>query len=69
MEYDPAVAEEMMKKTGMKADKAAAKEFAQLLEEITADIASEADAIAMRTKKKGVGAAEIKDAAKELLSS
>ncbi|MEM5804328.1 MAG: hypothetical protein QXU82_00530 [Candidatus Aenigmatarchaeota archaeon] len=69
MEYDPAVAEEMLKRTGLKADKAAAKEFSQLLEEITADIASEADAIAMRAKKKCVSAAEVREAVKELLSS
>ena len=69
MEYDPAMAEELLKKTGMKVDKTAAKEFAQLLEEITADIASEAEAIAMRNKKKAVTAVEVKEAMKELLSS
>ncbi len=45
----------------------AVKEFAQLLEEITADIASEAAANAQRAKRKTVSAEDIAAAKRKIL--
>ena len=46
MEYPLAAAKKMLKRTRMRVGDDAVREFAQLLEEMTADIASEAAAIA-----------------------
>ncbi len=67
MEYPLAAAEEILKKGGMRAGEDAVKEFAKLLEEITADIASEAAANARRANRKTVSREDVAAARKKLL--
>ena len=69
MEISLKDAESILKKGGMKADKLAAMEFAQLLEEIIADIASEAATRAKKGKRKVVAATDVRAAVKQVLSS
>ena len=59
MDIPLAVAERILKKTKMRVSDDAVKEFAQLLEEITSDIAAEATAIAKSKNKKTVSAEDI----------
>ncbi len=54
MQIPLATAEKILKRSNMRVSKAAVEEFAQLLEEITFDIASEAIAIAKSKKRKTV---------------
>lgn len=67
MEYPLAVVEKMLKKSNMRVGEDAVKEMAGLLEEITADIASEADANARRAKRKTVNADDILAAKRKIL--
>jgi len=67
MEYPLASAEKMLKRANMRIGDDAVKEFAQLLEEITADIASEAAANAQRAKRKTVSAEDIAAAKRKIL--
>jgi len=67
MEYPLASAENILKKANMRVGEDAVKEFAQLLEEITADIASEAAASAQRAKRKTVSAEDIAAAKRKIL--
>ena len=66
MEYPLAAAEKILKKTGMRVGEDAVVEFIKLLEEITADIASEADANAKRNKRKTVGREDVITAYKKI---
>ena len=66
MEYPLAVVEKILKKSGMRVGEDAVKEFTQLLEEITVDIASEADANAKRNKRKTVGREDVVVAYKKI---
>jgi len=59
MEYPPTEVKKLLEKARMKADEGAVKEFGQLLEEITIDLASEADATSKRTGKKAVESADV----------
>ena len=59
MDIPLAVAERILKKTKMRVSDDAVKEFAQLLEEITSDIAAEATAIAKSKNKKTVSAEDV----------
>lgn len=54
MDFPKAPVERILKKTRMRVSDQATKEFAKLLEEVTADIAAEACAIAKRNKRKTV---------------
>jgi len=67
MEYPLAAAEKMLKRVNMRVSEGAVKEFAQLLEEITVDIASEAAANAKRAKRKTVGRADVIAAKRKIL--
>ena len=68
MEISIESAKKILKKTKMDVTEEASREFAKLLEEITADFASEAAAIANREKKKSVSKSEIRKVKKELNS-
>lgn len=59
MDIPLAVAERILKKTKMRVSDDAVKEFAQLIEEITSDIAAEATAIAKSKNKKTVSAEDV----------
>ena len=59
MDIPLAVAERILKKTKMRVSDDAVKEFVQLLEEITSDIAAEATAIAKSKNKKTVSADDV----------
>ena len=59
--------EKTLKKVHMRVSDDAVKELTQLLEEITADIASEAAAEANRAKRKTVSAADINAAKRKIL--
>jgi len=67
MEYPLAAAEKLLKQANMRVGEDALKEFAQLLEEITADIASEAAANAQRAKRKTVTSEDIAAAKRKIL--
>ncbi|MEM5814559.1 MAG: NFYB/HAP3 family transcription factor subunit [Candidatus Aenigmatarchaeota archaeon] len=67
MEYPIAAAEKMLKRANMRVGDDAVKEFCQLLEEITADIASEAAANAQRAKRKTVTAEDVAAAKRKIL--
>lgn len=67
MEYPRAAAEKILKRSNMRIGDDAVKEFCQLLEEITADIASEAAANAQRAKRKTVSAEDIATAKRKIL--
>lgn len=67
MEYPLAAAERLLKKANMRVSEDAVKEFAELLEEITVDIASEAAANAKRNKRKTVGRVDIAAAKRKIL--
>jgi histone H3/H4 len=67
MEYPLASAEKLLKRANMRVGDDAVKEFCQLLEEITADIASEAAANAQRAKRKTVTAEDIAVAKRRIL--
>lgn len=54
MELPLAPIEEILKKAGLRTSDKAVKEFALLLEEITADIAAEATALAKQANRKTV---------------
>ena len=59
MDLPLACAEKILKKSNLRVSDDAVKEFATLLEEITADIAAEAAAIAKSEKRKTVLAKDI----------
>lgn len=67
MELPLAPAEKILKRTHMRVAKNATKEFAELLEEVIADIAAESVANAKRNKRKTVSASDVKDAKRKLL--
>ena len=67
MEIPLAAAERMLKKGNMRVSDQAILEFATLLEETTADIASEADASAKRARRKTVGAEDVREAKRKIL--
>lgn len=67
MEYPLAAVEKILKKGGMRVGEDAVKEFGKLLEEITADIASEADANAKRNKRKTVSREDVVVAYKKIV--
>ncbi|MFQ6010217.1 MAG: histone-like protein [Candidatus Aenigmatarchaeota archaeon] len=69
MEFSLKDAEKILKKGGMKADGEAVREFAQLLEEVTADIASEADTKAKRNRRKTVTAGDVRATVKDALTA
>ncbi|MFQ6020407.1 MAG: histone [Candidatus Aenigmatarchaeota archaeon] len=66
MDLQKAPVERILKKTRMRVSKDAVEEFAILLEEITADIAAEACAIAKRNNRKTVLKEDILEAKKKL---
>ncbi|MFH0830125.1 MAG: hypothetical protein V1887_03115 [Candidatus Aenigmatarchaeota archaeon] len=67
MEYPVAEVRKLLEKPKMKADEGAVKEFGQLLEEITTDISSEADAISKRAGKKAIESSDVVAAKKKIL--
>jgi histone H3/H4 len=67
MEYPLAVVEKMLKRNNLRVGDDAVKEFTKLLEEITIDIASEADASAHAAKRKTVMKEDIIAAKKKIL--
>jgi len=62
-----ATAEKILKKTNMRISKDAVKEFAELLEEIITDIASEAIAIAKSKKRKTVKLEDVIKAKRKII--
>jgi len=66
MDLPLAPVKRILRKTKMKVSNEAVEEFAQLLEEITADIAAEACAIAKRNKRKTVLKEDVREAKKKL---
>ena len=69
MDIPLAPVERILKRTGLRVSKEATIEFAQLLEEIIADIVSEADAEAKRNKRKTVLDKDIRKAIKKIYLS
>ena len=67
MEIPLATAEKILKKTNMRVSKDAVKEFAELLEEITTDIASEAVAIAKSKKRKTIKLEDVIQAKRKII--
>ena len=67
MEIPLAAAEKILKKTNMRISKDAVKEFAELLEEITTDISSEAVAIAKSKKRKTIKLEDIIQAKRKII--
>ncbi len=67
MEYPANEAKRLLEKGGMPADEGAVLEFSHLMEELTADLASEADATAKRSSKKAAGAEDVIAAKKKIL--
>ena len=67
MDLPLATAEKILKKTNMRISKDAVKEFADLLEEITTDIASEAVAIAKSKKRKTVKLEDVIQAKRKII--
>jgi histone H3/H4 len=66
MDLPLACAERILKKSNMRVSDEAVKEFAALLEEITADIASEAAAVAKSENRKTVLAKDIQEARRKI---
>ncbi|OGI12509.1 hypothetical protein A3K64_01225 [Candidatus Micrarchaeota archaeon RBG_16_36_9] len=66
MDLPLASAEKILKKSNMRISNDAVKEFAILLEEITADIASEATAIAKSEHRKTVNVSDILEARRKI---
>ena len=67
MEIPLAAAEKILKKTNMRVSKDAVKEFAELLEETTIDLAGEAIAIAKSKKRATVKLEDIMQAKRKIL--
>jgi len=67
MDIPLAPCERMLKKTRLRVSDDAITEFAQLLEEITADIASEAAAVAKRKKSATVQVSDVLAAKRKVL--
>jgi len=67
MEYPVSSVEKMLKRSGLRVSKDAVMEFAQLLEEITADIASESDANAKRNGRKTVSIEDVVAAERKIV--
>ena len=67
MQIPLATAEKILKKSNMRVSKDAVKEFSQLLEEITTDIASEAVAIAKSKRRKTVKLEDVVQAKRKIL--
>ena len=67
MDIPSATAEKILKKTNMRISKDAVKEFAELLEEITTDIASEAVAIAKSKRRKTVKLEDVIQAKRKII--
>ncbi|MFH1473749.1 MAG: histone [Candidatus Aenigmatarchaeota archaeon] len=67
MQIPLAAAEKILKRSNMRVSKDAVKEFAQLMEEITFDIASEAITIAKSEKRKTVKLEDICQAKRKVL--
>lgn len=67
MDIPLAAAERLLRRAGLRVSDAAIKEFATLLEEITADIAAEAAAAAKRAGRATVNAADITAARHKIL--
>jgi len=67
MDLPLAAVEKILKKTNMRISKDAVKEFAELLEEITTDIASEAIAIAKSKRRKTIKLEDIVQAKRKII--
>ena len=67
MEVPLAIAEKILKKTNMRVSKDAVKEFAELLEEVTTDIASEAIAIAKSKNRKTIKLEDVIQAKRKII--
>jgi histone H3/H4 len=67
MQIPLATAEKILKRSNMRVSKDAVKEFSQLLEEITADIACEAVAIAKSKRRKTVKLEDVLQAKRKIL--
>jgi len=67
MQIPLATAEKILKRSNMRVSKDAVEEFAQLLEEITFDIASEAVAIAKSKNRKTVKREDVTQAKRKLI--
>jgi histone H3/H4 len=67
MQIPLATAEKILKRTNMRVSKDAVKEFEQLLEEITFDMASEAVAIAKSKNRKTVKLEDICQAKRKVI--
>ena len=67
MQIPLATAEKILKRTNMRVSKDAVKEFEELLEEITFDIASEAIAIAKSENRKTVKLEDICQAKRKVI--
>lgn len=67
MDLPLASIERLLKRTGLRTSDAAVKEFAVLLEEVTADIAAEAAANAKRSGRKTVDVADVAAAKRKII--
>ena len=67
MQIPLATAEKILKRSNMRVSKDAVKEFAQLMEEIAFDIASEAIAIAKSKKRKTVKLEDVCQAKRKVI--
>jgi histone H3/H4 len=67
MEVPLAIAEKILKKTNMRVSKDAVKEFAELLEEITTDISSEAITVAKSKNRKTVKLEDVIQAKRKII--
>jgi histone H3/H4 len=67
MQIPLAAAEKILKKTNMRVSKDAVKEFAQLMEETTFDLASEAIAIAKSKNRKTVKLEDVCQARRKVI--
>jgi histone H3/H4 len=67
MELSKACAERILRRTAMRVSEAAVREFAILLEEVTADLAAEAAATAKRAGRKTVLVEDVRAAQRKLI--
>ncbi len=67
MDLPVAPVKKFLRKTGLRVSDKAAKEFAELLEEVIADIAAESAAIAKRHNRKTVMVSDVKEARRKIL--
>ena len=67
MEYPDAEVKKLLEKGGMRAEAGAVQEFSRLMEEVTTDLASEADANAKRAGRKAASPEDVIIAKKKIL--